>query len=457
MKIAIIGSGPCGLAAAYEFAKNGAEVEVFENDANVGGLAKSFDLWGNRVEFGPHFLSVHYEELNKLFKQLLGDEIIHYQRSSTIFLDNKYFAYPPRVMNILKNLGPVKTIQAGTSMMMQKMKKDSDHHNAEEYFIANAGDFMYKYLVKEYTEKIWGMPCTEVSLNYGKGLIGFDKLTIPNLIKKVFSKDDIELHLHCIYPKQGVGQIWLRLREEIEKEGGKVHTATNIKRFLMDGKTVTGVELSDGSQHNYDLVISTIAEAAILRFFPSVPETLMSELKQVKFRSLIMIYMQVEETDFMKYSTLFIYTKKIKATRITNYNSFRNIPTNNILMLEYWVSDQDELWNADNEKIVEYAKEELKKLPGGDKLKIKNYEVKKMKNAYPIPDLHLDRRKNMIKDFLQEHTGLQLAGRANQSHFNYGIENAALDGINLARQILKENNYDIKDELLDVMYYKDVG
>lgn len=437
MKVAVIGAGPSGLAAAHELTANGVAVDVFENENVVGGLAKCIDLWGEKVEMGPHFLLLHTQnDVKVLLENILGNDIIKYNRLSRIYLDEKYYDYPPKPFNIIKNMGSIKTMAAAGSAMAEMMVPTKNDGTVETYVQSSIGNYLYKNFFKGYTEKLWGIPCNQIAEEYAKSLIGFDKLSVGSISKKLFADKNAEHHKQCIYPKEGMGMIWQRLSQKVQQQGGNIMLNTSVKGAMLNGNRITGLIMPDGTEQRYDYVFSSVPEAAILRMMPNVPATLIDELKQIKFRRVILVYMQVDPIDLIKDNTVYIYSTKVKAARITNYNRFKNIEGNNIIMCEYWTSDAETMWTLSDDEMLSMALNDVKIFSGADKLHIRNFHVMHMKNAYPIPDLKLSNRKIMLSSFMRTFEGFSAVGRANQKLFNFSMESAMMDGITEARNIM---------------------
>ncbi|MBL7927597.1 MAG: FAD-dependent oxidoreductase [Bacteroidia bacterium] len=438
MKVAVIGAGPSGLAAANELTSNGVGVDVFENEQTVGGLAKCINLWGEQVEMGPHFLLLHTQNAVKtLLENILGDDVYKYNRLSRIYLNGKYYDYPPKPFNIIKNMGSVKTMAAAGSAMVEMMVPTKNNGTVESYVQSSIGNYLYENFFKGYTEKLWGIPCNSITEEYAKSLIGFDKLSVGSIAKKIFADKNAAHHKQCIYPKEGMGMIWQRLSQKVQQQGGNILLNTSVKGAVMQGKRIAGLVMPDGTERLYDYVFSSVPEAAILRLMPDVPATLVNELKQIKFRRVILVYMQVDPINLITDNTVYIYSTQVKAARITNYNRFKNLEGNHIIMCEYWTSDTENMWTMSDDEMLALALNDVKIFSGAEKLRVKNHHVLHMKNAYPVPDLKLSERKNMLSDFMKTFEGFSAVGRANQKLFNFSMESAMMDGITEARNIMQ--------------------
>ena len=297
MKIAIIGAGPSGLAAAYELTMQGIEVDIFEISDSVGGLAKSIDIFNKEVELGPHFLLLHADiEVKKIVEKLLDkDEVIKFDRLTRIQLDGKLYKYPPSIFNVLKNLGFSKVCKAIWSLILIKLFPIINNGSVETYVKNNLGIYLYNQIFKGYTEKLWGIPCMTIHEDYTKVLIGFGKLNMVDICKRILFNRNITLSSQCIYPIDGMSMLWNKLKIKIEQQGGIFYLNSNLKALLLNDNLVKGLVTSDGNNRMYDCIISTISESSLLALLPSVPKLLLEDQKNINHRSVLFLYLNLEK------------------------------------------------------------------------------------------------------------------------------------------------------------------
>ncbi len=441
MNVAVIGAGPTGLSLAYELTRKGINVDVYERDSIPGGLAKSITLWDEEVEVGPHYLTENLDSgVKDLLRNVIADDQLHrYERKTRIYIDDKFFIYPPGAVNLIKNLGFFKTIQAGFSYMMQIVSPSKDNGSVESFITRNLGTYLYKNFFKEYSEKLWGTPCSTLDESYGKIMIGFGNLTRLQTLKKYFAKKDILEFSKNLYPKGGMNVLWNSLTEKVREQGGTVTFGAVIQQVIAEDKKVKGLQFADGTVKPYDYVISTIPEGIMLRMMPGVPKKIFEDLATIKTRCVICVFLHVEHCDLIDSNSVFIYTNKVIAARITNYNAFRNEAGNDVMSIEYWTSDTDELWLAPPEKIIAVVEKDLKQFKGHEKVKIKDTKIIKLRNAYQVPFPDLKFIKADAANYLKEFNGLLITGRANQTNFNYGMGDALAEGVNKAREIMAKD------------------
>src|ERR1051325_6375542 len=160
-KVLIIGAGPAGLSAGYKLAEAGAEVEVFEAGPHVGGLARSFDLWGQRVDCGPHRFFSQDKIVNDFFKEVVKDDYVMVNRLTRIYYNNRFFYYPLKVFNVLSNLNLYTVAHILISYFHQRINPIKNPKTFEEWVVNKFGHKLFSIFFKNYSEKLWGIPCSK--------------------------------------------------------------------------------------------------------------------------------------------------------------------------------------------------------------------------------------------------------------------------------------------------------
>ncbi len=438
MKVAIIGAGPAGLAMAYELCKNGIAVSVYEKDKVVGGLAKSVWLWHARTELGPHFIGDNMNPDAKAFMQEIFDSVKmhYYERLSRIHLNNNFYNYPPDGKNIIKNLGPIACCKAALSFIGRKSKNVQTAEDVASFVKGTFGNFMFHSFFKEYTEKLWGKSCKEIDAIFIKNLIGFNGNSMFKKLTNMFTKKNTVTYKKSYYPDEGFSMLWEVLQQKIEANGGTFYFNANLQSFTAEGNTITGIQLAEGSTEAYDCIVSTIPETILLRLLPNVPSAIFNSIAKINYRSLICVFLLLEHCHIIDDNTVYLYSKQLQATRITNFNRFRNIAGNHIIMLEYWTAPAEATWQLNDDAMVQLAKKDVTQFAHGQDIVVKETKIIRLKNAYEIPEIGFQKIKSEIAGFLQQYEGLIMAGRANQHNFNYGMGDAIADGFLKARKIV---------------------
>jgi protoporphyrinogen oxidase len=439
MKVAIIGAGPTGLAMGYELLRNGISVDIYEKDKVVGGLAKSVRMWHAKIELGPHFLGENMNPVAKEFmQQIFAQARMHnYERLSRIYLNGNFLNYPPDGVNFIKSIGVKESFKALLSFLNRK-SNNGNGDNVASFVKQNFGRYMYKNFFKDYTEKLWGLPCEEVDAIFLKNLIGFKGNNVFKKIKNMFIKNNSVTYKKSFYPDEGFSMLWEILQREIEDRGGKFHFSANIKAFLIERQKVTGIVFENDVEY-YDCIVSTIPETILTRMLPNVPCSIAEAINKINYRSLICVFLLLEHCNLVEDNTIYLYSKQLNAARITNFNRFRNIEGNDIVMLEYWTCASEDLWSFNDERICDTAKNDLLHFSGKKCIDIKDVKIFRLRNAYAIPDLAYTGIREQTSSFLKQFDALITVGRASQNNFNYGMGDAIADGYCKARELISRS------------------
>src|SRR6476619_3668164 len=185
----VIGGGPAGLSAGYLLAKAGRKVIVLEAEDQVGGLAKTVvDPDSYRFDLGGHRFFTKCQEVDDLWHEIMGDEFLKRPRMSRIFWRGRYLDYPLKGTDVLRKLGPVEVVRCGLSYMWAAITPKGKEENLEQWVSNRFGKRLYQHFFKGYTEKVWGVPCTEVRAEWAaqriKGLSFFSAAKPASSAKK---------------------------------------------------------------------------------------------------------------------------------------------------------------------------------------------------------------------------------------------------------------------------------
>ena len=181
MKVAVIGAGPAGLTAAYQLAKAGIEVEVFEASNHVGGMSRSFRLWDQTVDLGPHRFFSADARVNRLWLEVVERDYTMVDRLTRIYYDKRFFNYPLDAANALKNLGPFEAARCVLSYLKQRFRPDEDHQTFESWVVRKFGRRLFEMFFQSYSEKLWGISCQDLDEDFAAQRI--KKLSLGEAIK----------------------------------------------------------------------------------------------------------------------------------------------------------------------------------------------------------------------------------------------------------------------------------
>src|SRR5437773_1885276 len=240
----VIGGGPAGLTAGYYLAKRGEPVLILEAEDQLGGLAKTVEVDGYRFDLGGHRFFTKAKEVDDMWHEVLDEEFLERPRLSRIYWNKKFLMYPLEGKDVIKKLGPVELTRAGLSYLWAAIKPKGEEEDVETWVSNRFGKRLYKLFFKSYTEKVWGVPCSELRAEWAaqriKGLSFFSAAKAAffgnrgNKIKSLISEFN--------YPRYGPGQMWDTMTSRIRDLGGEVRTQAPVTAIRMEGERVVEVD-----------------------------------------------------------------------------------------------------------------------------------------------------------------------------------------------------------------------
>lgn len=447
-KVAVIGAGPAGITAAYELAKQGVEVDVYEASDSVGGMSKSIRLWNQTVDIGPHRFFSNDTRINKIWLEVAQRDYRMVNRLTRVYYKRKFFYYPVKLFDALKNLGIAEASVSAFSFLKEKIAPTKDQGTFESWVTQRFGKRLYEIFFKEYTEKLWGIKCTDLDSDFAAQRI--KKLSLWEAFKGAISKGSSKKHKTLVdifaYPIGGTGMIYERMAEAIRQKGGKVLLKTPIEKIITHNKTATGVQLIDGTVKNYDVVVSSMPLTLMVSRLTDVPAQIADNCRNLKYRNTIIVYLHVNGTDLFPDNWLYINSNDVRTGRITNFRNW--VPQlygnekSSILALEYWCYDEDEIWKEDNARLIELAKKEIKITGLTKDAEILDGYVYRIPRCYPVYATGYKEQLQPVEDFMKTYKNLLSIGRYGAFKYN-NQDHSILMGLMAAENIVKNAGHDL--------------
>ncbi len=469
----IIGAGPAGLTAAYELLKTpDIKPLIIEESPYIGGISRTAEHNGNRMDIGGHRFFSKNEQVNELWKELMPlqgapsyDDIrtgtekelsptgpnpevddrvfLLRNRVSRIFYLRKFFDYPISLKpETFINMGLKRTMKAGFGYIHSCISK-KEETSLENFYINRFGRPLYEMFFEDYTEKLWGINPSQISADWGAQRVKGLSLTkaVLNVITKPFKKSgkvETSLIEQFYYPKKGPGQLWETLASEIEKMGGKIIKNATVKTLEVKDNTIcsVGVETSDGKTNlKADYYISTMPVKDLIEGMGDVvPEDVHSIATALPYRDFITVGLLVDKlllenkTDHKTLGNIvpdcwiYIQERDVKLGRLQIFNNWSPYmvkdPENTVWIgLEYFCSEGDDMWNMSDKDFIEFAKDELSKIDIINKDDVKDAVRIKVKKAYPA---YFGTYKDFpkVREYLDSINNLYCIGRNGMHRYN---------------------------------------
>jgi protoporphyrinogen oxidase len=459
-KVGIIGAGPAGLTAAYELAKAGITVEVFEAGPNVGGLAQSFELWNQKVDLGPHRFFSSDSRINKVWFEVAGPDFRMVNRLTRIYYNSKLFYYPLKPFDALRKLGLRQSISSLKSYLLEKIAPTPDTSTFESWVVRRFGYKLYSTFFKTYSEKLWGIACTDLDEDFAAQRI--KKLSLWEAVKNALKGGKGNTHKTLIdqfaYPIGGNGMIYERMADYVNSHGGKVHLKSPVYSVTTENEGGNEIVLENGVTKPFDHIISTMPLTLLVNRLPDVPVSVKNKANSLTFRNTILVYLKVESSNLFPDNWLYIHSKELLTGRITNFRNWVPEITNgekaSILTLEYWCYNEDEIWKKTDEELIKIASEELTKTGLIAETAISAGFVKRLARSYPVYSKGYKEVLKPVQDYLSGLKGLSVIGRYGSFKYN-NQDHSILMGILAADNIIFGLNHNLWEINTDYESYQE--
>ncbi len=459
--VVVLGGGPAGLTAGYLLAKRGTPVVVVEAEGQVGGIAKTVvDSEGYRFDLGGHRFFTKVQEVDDLWHEVMGEEFLKRPRKSRIYWNGKFLEYPLEGVDVIRQLGPVELTRAGLSYLRALLKRKGDEDSLEEWVSNRFGWRLYELFFKTYTEKVWGVPCSELRAEWAaqriKGLSFASAAKAAffgnrgNKIKSLISEFN--------YPRFGPGQMWDFMTEAIRERGGEVLLNAPVTSLgVQDGRVVEIV--AGGVTYEPSAVISSLALRDTVKLArPDKAEAVDQAAADLRYRDFMTIALVIDGEDLFPDNWIYIHEPGVQVGRIQNFRSWSpwmvpDASTASVGM-EYFCFAGDEMWCKEDDDLVELAKRELGELGLGDPARVKRGTVVRVPMAYPMYDRDYAPRLEVVKEWLSGISNLQQVGRNGLHRYN-NSDHSMLTSMRAVENLLDGAGHDIWAVNAESVYHEE--
>jgi protoporphyrinogen oxidase len=449
----IIGAGPAGLTAAFTLAKAQRDVVVIEADPTyVGGISRTVSHKRYLIDIGGHRFFSKSQEIERLWSEILPNDFLERPRLSRIYYGGKFYSYPLRAFEALKNLGLWEATLCIASLGWAKFRPLKNPRTFHEWVRNAFGERLFSIFFKTYTEKVWGMSCDELSADWAAQRIkGLDLVTaILDGLRRSFGLDGSKnagaktLIESFRYPRKGPGMMWETCARKITELGGTVKMGHRLKSLDWDeaqGLWHATIQHTDGS-------ILTMTARHIVSSAPmremiesiSPPPAVLPKVHDLQYRDFLIVALIANAQFDLPDNWIYIHDPKVKVGRVQNFRSWSPEmvpdPDTTCLGLEYFCFEGDNLWNSTDEELIALAKSEIARIGLIKAEDVTDACVVRQKKAYPVyNDTYREIVKAVSEEFASRWPTFHFVGRNGMHKYN-NQDHSMMTGLLAAHNII---------------------
>ena len=471
-KAVIVGAGPAGLTAAYELSKQQTPVVVLESDAQyVGGISRTVNYKDFRFDIGGHRFFSKSREVEELWTEIAGDDMLQRPRSSRIYYRGQFYTYPLKPFEALSKLGVVESVRCVLSFLAARLRPVRDPRTFEDWVSNQFGKRLFRIFFKTYTEKVWGMSCNEISADWAAQRI--KGLSLASVVKHALfaraPKDRKRVVKTLIdtfrYPRQGPGMMWEACAEKVRQLGGKILLGRKVVGCRFDSGQncwIVTARNANGDLEEYraeHLVSSMPIRELVAQIDPQLPPAALEAARALRYRDFLTVGLIVRDRGRFNDNWIYIHDPSVQVGRVQNYKSWSPEMVPDDLHcsygLEYFCFEGDGLWTMKDSELIALAKREIQQVNLAASDDVVDGCVIRQPKAYPVYDDAYQKHVDTIRTALEQNCPtLHLVGRNGMHKYN-NQDHAMMTALLTARNILAgKREYDVWAVNQDAEYHE---
>ena len=463
-QVIIIGGGPAGLTAGYELTKCNVKPVVFEKYALVGGLARTESYKGFSFDLGGHRFFTKSRDVQRVWQEVLGTDFIRRPRLSRIYYKRKFFYYPLKPLNALLGLGLIEAVRIVISYVWWHFFPHRYEETFEQWVTNRFGNRLFVNFFKTYTEKVWGIPCSELKAEWAAQRI--KNLSLKTAVLNMFftpQKTIKTLIEEFDYPRLGPGMMWNAVKDKISQQGGTVQTNAEVTRIHREGNRITSIEVSCNGQQTTvtgtDFISSMPVTALLKRLAPPPPPEVLHAAHQLHYRDFLTVCLVVNHDNLFPDNWIYIHDPEVQVGRIQNFRNWSPdmVPDSKktSLGLEYFCTEGDALWTMSDADLIELGKKEIDRIGLAKYADIEDGCVCRVEKAYPVYDSDYREHLATVQQFVDRLDNCQTIGRNGLHRYN-NQDHAMLTGMLAVRNLMLGERNNLWNVNTDTEYHEEL-
>ncbi len=466
-KVVIVGAGPAGLTAAYELCKASIPSVVIEKDDVVGGISRTVNYKGYCFDIGGHRFFTKVEAVDRMWREVLPKgRFLRRDRLSRIYYNRRFFHYPLRASNALFGLGIWNSFLILLSYVRAQLSPDMPEKTFEQWVSNRFGKRLYRTFFKTYTEKVWGIPCSEITADWAAQRIrGLSLLTaVKNALIGQHTRNKSEVIKTLVdsfdYPAKGPGMMWETVLNLVQSKGCDVRLQTAVEKIRWRPGGVTAIQVHTQGRCQVipgtDFISTMPIRELVQRLEPAVPSEVLQAAERLRYRDFIAVALVINKADVFPDNWIYIHDPGVQVGRIQNFKNWSPEmvpnPDTTCLGMEYFCFEGDHLWTMPDGDLIRLAADELARIGLAQTADVTDGAVVRMPKAYPVYDSQHAEALRIVREFLCCLPNLYLVGR-NGMH-KYNNQDHSMVTAMLAVRNIVGNHYDIWQVNVDQEYHE---
>lgn len=463
-RLVVIGAGPAGLTAAYEATRAGLPTVVLEKSEHVGGLARTAVHKGFHFDMGGHRFFTKSAPVEKIWRDVLGADFLRRRRLSRIYYRGRFFRYPLRPWNALRGLGLWQALAIVASYLRWQLFPFRTVDTFEQWVTNRFGRRLFRIFFQAYTEKVWGIPCSQLKAEWAAQRI--KDLSLKTALLNMFlrrGKNIKTLIEEFDYPRLGPGMMWKGVRDAIVGGGGTLELSRDVVRIEHDRDRVTRVVAAGNGRREEiegtDFVSTMPITELVRKLHPPAPPEVLEAARALTYRDFLTVGLIVNRADLFPDNWIYVHDPLVKVGRIQNYRNWSPdmVPDagRTGLGLEYFCTEGDELWRTPDDELIAFATREVAQIGLARAEEVEDGFVVRVPKAYPIYDGSYRQHLDVLRNYLARFANLQTIGR-NGLHRYDNQDHAMLTGMFAVRNIVFGEQNDVWSVNVDDEYQEEI-
>jgi protoporphyrinogen oxidase len=430
----------------------------------VGGLARTESYKGFRFDMGGHRFFTKSEEAERIWREVLPEDLMRRPRLSRIHYRKKLFFYPLRPLDALIKIGPLEAVRMVASYVRWRLVPYPREDTFEQWVTNRFGKRMFETFFKAYTEKVWGIPCSELEAEWAAQRIKDLSLRAVLLNVLFAPKTKIRTLIEEFdYPRLGPGMMWEAVQRSVESRGGAVRLDAGVTSIRREGLRVVGVTISNGRGDETisatDFISSMPITELVQKLDPPAPAAVLEAASHLRYRDFLTVCLIVDKANLFPDNWIYIHEPSVKVGRIQNFKNWSPAmvpdPARSSLGLEYFCNEGDALWTMTDAELMDLGRRELETLGLARSADIADGCVFRVPKSYPVYDSTYRGHLETLKTFVQSLENCQTIGRNGLHRYN-NQDHSMLTGIYAVRNALHGERNDVWNVNTDQEYSEEI-